>query len=139
MLATQPRADAAIRYEEQEIRSADPVALIVKVHDIALASAARARAAIAAGDPAARGVAVNRLGRCLDLLRSSLDMEAGAEVSRDLDRLYDYLLRRVTEGHLHSDDEAFAAVATHLGEMASAWREVASRRPEPIAAAGGSR
>ncbi len=137
MLAPGPRAGAAIRYEEQEIRSADPIALVVKIHDIALASVAKARSAIASGDPAAKGAAVNRLGRSLDLLRSSLSMEAGGKVARDLDRLYDYLLRRVTEGHLRSDDRAFAEVAAHLGELAAAWRESASRRSEPVAAAGG--
>jgi flagellar protein FliS len=77
---------------------------------------------------AAKGIAVQRVLRCLALLQASLDTERGGEVAGNLDRLYAYLQRRLSEGHRRNDDAAFAEIAAHLGELGAAWREAAARR-----------
>ena len=56
-------------------------------------------------------------------------MDSGGTVARDLDRLYDYLMRRVTHAHLHWDDGAFDEIGRHVGELAHAWREASLRTP----------
>jgi flagellar protein FliS len=118
------RSSAATAYVEQEIRSADPVALIANVFEVAVRQAATARAALAASDWAAKGVAVDKLTRCIGTLQASLDMERGGDVARSFDRVYSYLLTRVMHAHARNDDAAFAEVARHLGELAAAWRSV---------------
>ena len=125
---------AASAYLEQDIRTADPVTLVSRVFEIALLHVARARTALASRQMAAKGTAVQRVVRCLTLLEASLDVERGGEVAANMDRLYAYLMRRITEGHLRNDDAAFAEVATHLGELGAAWREAAARRLSAAAA-----
>jgi flagellar protein FliS len=123
-MSSAPQRAAATAYLEQEIRTADPVSLIVIVFEVALAQVARARAALAASDFAAKGMAVDRLTRCLGVLQGSLDMERGGEAASNFDRVYGYLLARVVQAHARNDDDAFAEIGKHLGELASAWREV---------------
>ncbi len=120
--------NAAAAYQEQDIRTADPMTLVARVFEIALVQVARARAALASGQIAAKGVAVQRIVRCLGVLQASLDLDRGGEVAKNLDRLYDYLVRRASEGHRRNDDAAFAEVARHLGELAAAWREAAQHQ-----------
>jgi len=120
------RSSAATAYVEQEIRSADPVALIANVFDVAVAQAAKARAALAAQDWSGKGNAVDRLTRCIGTLQSSLDMERGGDVARNLDRIYSYLLSRLLHAHARNDDDAFAEIARHLGDLAAAWRSVSA-------------
>ena len=127
-------SNAAAAYQEQDIRTADPVTLVARVFDIALVQVARARAALAGRQMAAKGMAVQRIVRCLSVLQASLDLERGGDAARNMDRLYAYLVRRTSEGHRRNDDAAFAEVATHLGELASAWREVARRQASAPAA-----
>ncbi|HEU4402082.1 MAG TPA: flagellar export chaperone FliS [Candidatus Polarisedimenticolia bacterium] len=126
-------------YLEQEILTADKMGLVVRVFDIGLQQVARARAALSTRDLAAKGTAVRQASRCLALLQSTLNMKEGGEVAVNLDRLYTYLLRRLTEGHLRNDDEAFAEIAAHLSELGAAWREAASRgAADPPQASGGA-
>jgi len=133
-------ARAASTYLEHDVRSADSLRLVVHALDLAVSHAARARGALGAGDMAQKGLAVNRLCGCLGLLQSSLDMERGGEVARNLDRLYAYLLRRVGEGHRRNDAAALVEVARHLEELAATWRTAAERRTaEPELAAAGPR
>jgi flagellin-specific chaperone FliS len=58
-------------------------------------------------------------------------MERGGDVARNFDRVYSYLLARLMHAHARNDEEAFAEIAKHLGELASAWRSVCT----PAAAA----
>ena len=130
------RSSAATAYVEQEIRSADPVALIANVLEVAVRQAAAARNALAAKDWAAKGVAVDKLTRCIGTLQASLDMERGGDVAKNFDRVYSYLLARLLHAHSRNDDAAFAEIGKHLGELASAWRSVC--KPAVEAVAGGT-
>lgn len=123
-----PGGNAAQAYLEQEIRSASPLALVAQVYDIAAQQIARARAGLAANDPAAKGVAVSRALRAIGHLQATLDMERGGEVARNLDRIYGYWSVRLTEANLHGDDAAFVEVLRHVRDLGSAWREAAQRR-----------
>ena len=127
MSASSTPGHAALAYLEQDIRTADPIALVARVFEVAVVHVARARTALASRQMAAKGLSVQRVVRCLPLLQASLDTERGGEVASNMDRLYAYLLRRLSEGHRRNDDAAFAEVATHLAELGSAWREAASR------------
>ena len=126
---------AASAYLEQDIRTADPVTLVARVLEIALVQLSRARAALASKQMSAKGMAVQRTARCLSLLQASLDKERGGAAASNMDRLYEYLQRRLGEGHRRNDDAALAEIAKHLGELGSAWREASARRLAPAASA----
>jgi flagellar protein FliS len=116
---------AASAYAEQEILAESPLARVGRLYDMAGLEISRARAAIAAGDLQAKGRAVDRALRCISVLHASLDMQAGGEVARNLDRLYAYMLRRIVEASLRNDEAPLLEIAGHLSELGSAWRSIA--------------
>ncbi|MCB1752204.1 MAG: flagellar export chaperone FliS [Gammaproteobacteria bacterium] len=54
-------------------------------------------------------------------LQSSLDMEAGGEVSANLDNLYDYMVRRLGLAGATDDAEILDEISSLLLEVKSAW------------------
>lgn len=127
-LSSHARTRAASSYVEEDIRTADPLRLIVHTLEMAVKQAARARAALVARDLAQKGQAVGRLCACLGVLQAGLDIERGGSVAVNLDRLYTYLQYRLSEGHRRNDLAALEEISRHLEEMAAAWREAAVRQ-----------
>ena len=54
-------------------------------------------------------------------LRQTLDFEQGGELARNLDSLYDYCTRRLTEGHAREDDTVFQEVHELMVQIRDAW------------------
>jgi flagellar protein FliS len=143
---------AASRYNEQDIRAAEPMDLVVRIYEIACQSVNRARAALGSRDWAAKGKAVNQASRSIALLQATLDRDRGGEVASNLDRLYTYFQLGLSEAHLNNDDRKFGEIADHINQLLDAWRtasrqrqkdegapagrNVAASRP-PVAATGG--
>lgn len=117
----------ASTYVEQEILSEGPLARIARLYRMTSIEVRRARAALSAGDAASKGRAVRQACACISVLQSSLNLGAGGDVARNLDRVYGYLLRRLSEAHVHNDDGAFAEILTHLESLGEAWRDIADR------------
>ena len=119
---------AVHQYVEQEVRTAEPLQLVVKTHEIAVQSLRRAQAALESGDWAGKGRAVDRASRAIELLQSTLNMEEGGEIARNLDRLYTYFQFTLTEAHMNNDVPRFFQLSRHLNELLSSWREALARR-----------
>ena len=60
-------------------------------------------------------------------LQTALDFEKGGEIAVSLDRLYDYLLRRLTEANANRDPAPLEEIIRLLGMLESAWQEVKGR------------
>ena len=59
-------------------------------------------------------------------LRASLDLQVGGELSERLYALYDYMAERLLHANLHNDPAAIEEVSHLLGELRSAWEEIAA-------------
>jgi flagellar secretion chaperone FliS len=117
---------------ETSIADADPHRLISLLYAGALESIARARGALNNQDTVGRGKAVNRAIRIIDEgLRHALDLNSYA-LAQDLDRLYDYMIRRLFSAHRHASDTMLKEVASLLGGLNDAWLAIA---PSKLAAA----
>jgi flagellar protein FliS len=89
--------------------------------DGALARIARAQVHLERGEIAEKGRAVGLAIQIIDGLRASLDMERGGEIAANLDRLYDYMLRRLLEANLANSAEMLAEVTGLLQQIRSGW------------------
>lgn len=127
----------ASSYARQDIVSSAPLGLVARLYELTIVELARARAALAARNWAAKGAAVRRVGEYLSLLQCSLSREEGGEVAANLDRLYTYMLVRLSEAHVNNDDGGFDEIGRHLTELGAAWRQAAERErsPDPVGAA----
>jgi flagellar protein FliS len=120
---------SALRYysssRASEAREATPHRLVAMLYDGALERLGQACAALAAADLVAKVRAINSAMEIVSYLRSILNMEAGGDISRRLDALYDYALRRLAQGNASNDAEALREVVRLLGTIKSGWDAIA--------------
>ena len=100
---------------------AEPHQLISLLMDGALERLVGARGSIERGDLVVKAGLLHRVGAIIDELRCSLDHAAGGTVAANLDRLYDYMTRRVLAANLNNDVKAIDEVTKLLREIRDAW------------------
>lgn len=100
---------------------ADPHQLICMLMDGALDRLISARGCIERGELTQKATLLHRVGAIIDELRSSLDHSIAGSVATDLDRLYDYMMRRVLVANLNNDLAAIDEVGRLLREVRTAW------------------
>lgn len=111
---------------ETAVAAADSHQLIVMLFDGALLAIAKAEGFMRQGMIAEKGEAISR---AIDIiangLRASLDFSAGDELAGRLAGLYDYMGLRLVHANLKNDIGALQEVSRLLGEIKSAWGEIA--------------
>ncbi len=121
-------ARAMGQYKQVETRvgadSADPHQLIIMLFDGVLERIAVAKGAIYRNDIEEKGQKIGRAIAILDGLRGALNSELGGDISDNLDRLYDYMQRRLFDANLNSDVLALDEVADLIKEIKSAWAAI---------------
>ena len=111
---------------ETGVAAADPHRLILMLFDGALLAIAKARNAMQQGQIAEKGQAISR---AIDIvtngLRASLHFSAEDSLAERLAALYDYMATRLLHANLHNDQAALNEVGRLLGEIKTAWEEIA--------------
>lgn len=118
-------------YLEERILSADPLELVRVLYQAAIAAVRKARGHLAAGEIAPRARAISHAYRVVSELNSSLDHQRGGDLSRQLARMYAYIMRSLIDANLHQRDEPLAEVLGLLSTLSEAWEALQSpRKPE---------
>lgn len=113
-------------YRRTEVQSRTPLELVVMLYDGSLASVHQARAAIERGDVATRGVAISRAMAIVNELQSTLNMEAGGDLARQLDDLYTWINGRLLAATAENSATALDEVARVLAKLRESWSSIAS-------------
>lgn len=116
------------QYHETQVRTADRGRLLLMVYDVAIGSVRDCQRLIRLGDMPSKGIQMDRAIRAVGELRSSLDMQRGQEIARSLDRLYDFMLRRMREANLANDAEQLEVVGRILEDLRATWSQVIQRQ-----------
>jgi flagellar protein FliS len=103
----------------------DRVALISRLLQGAVDRIVTARGHLVRQETAAKGEQLRRAIGMIEGLRVAIDHQRGGEIAANLERLYEYMVRRLTEGNLRNDADALDEVAGLLGGIRSAWDEAA--------------
>jgi len=106
------------------VENASPHKLIQMLLDGAVEKVQLARGYAERQEIAKKGETVAWAMAIIDGLRSSLDMSRGGEVAANLDALYDYMLRRLTEANLANDVAMLDEVAKLLSEIRDGWNGI---------------
>lgn len=105
--------------------SATPHRLIVMLFDGARAAISRAKFNMDQGNIAAKGDAVSKAIDIIENgLRAVLDHEAGGEVAGNLERLYEYMTRRLMLANVRNDVGMLDEVDALLQNLAAAWAQI---------------
>jgi flagellar protein FliS len=92
-------------------------------------------------DTAGKGVYIGKVTAIVGELTSSLNMEEGGEIARNLRRLYDFVLDRLLSANLKNDMKALDEAEKVLETLRQGWKEMerkqaAAQAPPPRASAG---
>ncbi len=104
-----------------EVDFASPHRLIQMLMEGALEKIATAKGLMVRGETAAKGEHISWAISIIGGLQGSLDLEAGGEIAQNLDDLYSYIVKRLTEANLHDDVSGLDEVMSLLLEIKSAW------------------
>ena len=106
------------------INDASPHQLIALLVNGALTRLSTAKGCIERLDHAGKG---SQIGKSIDIitgLQSSLDKESGGDISANLDVLYDYMVRRLSEASLNNDVAIVDEVISLLKEIKQGWDSI---------------
>lgn len=103
---------------------ADPYQLICMLMDGALERLNLAKAAIQRNDKLTKTQVLHRVVEIIDELRASLNHKAGGQIAENLEKLYDYMIRRTLAANLQDDVKAIDEVNNLLSEIRNAWGSI---------------
>jgi flagellar protein FliS len=137
---TGSRAQMATMYRgvnaSTAIEGAGPHKLVSMLYQAIAGEIAAARGAITRKDIAEKGRAIGHAVRIVEEgLIAPLDLDAGGVLALNLRDLYDYIVRRLTMGNLHSDDATLAECASLVQTLRDSWDAIAPQVETPARAA----
>lgn len=103
------------------LASADPHEIIRLMMEGALEGMKIARIMIENRDFEGKSKALSKASSIIDALRVSLDHSAGGEITDNLEALYAYMVRRLTEASVQNDISMVDEVINLLTTIKTAW------------------
>ncbi|MFB1010443.1 MAG: flagellar export chaperone FliS [Thiopseudomonas sp.] len=111
---------------QAQAAAADPHRLIQMLMEGGLTRLAQARGAMEREQTALKGELIGKAIGIVGGLRQGLDLEKGGEIAINLDRLYDYMTRRLMEANVQNDPAILEEVSSLLREVKSGWDAIAA-------------
>ncbi len=111
---------------QSSVAAASPHRLIQLLMDGALDRLALAKGHMQRKEVQRKIIAIDRIMSIVDGLRMSLDHSVNAEMSENLENLYDYMNRRLLLANINNDEAALDEVSALLRELKEAWDAIPS-------------
>lgn len=112
---------------EVSVLAASPVELTRMLFEKLLLEIRTARRCLHEGDVGKRCLSASRAVEVTGELARSLDDDRGAELSRNLRRIYAYVVEQVNEGNRCQQEQGFANAEAVVIPLADAWRDIADQ------------
>ena len=111
-------------YQENAVGTQTRGRLVVLLYDGAIKFLEQAKAELAAGNYAAKGVFINKALAILNELDACLDMENGGDIAVNLRRLYQFMIRHLGEANVHRDPQRIQDVIDCLKDLNEGWKAI---------------
>ena len=109
---------------QHEIEQASPVRLVVMLYDKAMSLLRQAVLHIDRNNVKAKGQALNRVVEIIGELQAILNRDEGGVVAKNLDTMYEFMIRSVTLANLNNDPQPLDGVLMVLEELRKGWQEL---------------
>ena len=93
----------------------------------ALERIAQAKGAMAQNQIARKGELIGKAVAIVGGLQGSLNDKEGGELAANLDGLYDYIIRRLSQANYENNPEYLDECGRLLGEIKTAWDAIANQ------------
>jgi len=111
-------------YQAQAVLSASPGRLVLMLYDGTLRFLGHARDALQSPESTPRRIEIIKAQNILVELQATLNHEAGGDHSANLDRLYDYYMRRLLEANIKKIVEPVIEVEALVRQLRDGWAEM---------------
>ena len=113
------------KYLAQQIMSASPAKLVAMLYERAITLLRETVEAIEAGDIVRRWEANGKATEVISHLWGTLDRERGGEIAENLNRLYGFMMMRLTMVDVENNAQAAREVIELLEPLRRSWHELA--------------
>ncbi len=117
-------ANANNAYMNNQVMTASRTKLVVMLYDGAIRNLKLAKLAIGDKNIEKTNNSVIKAQRILSELMSTLNMEDGGEISRNLMALYQYMHQRTIRANIDKNAEILDEVIGYLEELKEAWSQI---------------
>lgn len=118
---------ATEKYQTQQIMTASPAQLVAMLFEKAIHCLNEAIRAIEAGDIQARWKANSRAMEIINHLLTTLDMDKGGDIAKNLDQIYRFMLARLPEVDMNNNPAPARDVIGLLEPLRRSWQAVANQ------------
>ena len=119
-------------YRRANVVTADPGKLVIMCYEGAIDNLIIAKQKYAEKQYEGKSRHINKAKDIIDELMYSLDFEKGGLIARNLESLYNYMIRRILLGEANRSMDAIDEVVGMLRELLSAWEEVVAKPDSEI-------
>ncbi len=124
------------QYREAHIVSSSPGEMVLMLYDGAIRFLKQAIEKIGEKNIGAKVQLLEKVEKIIDYLESCLDRKNGGEIAENLQKLYGYMLVRLTEANLYNDVAKLEEIGSLLGTVREGWAGIcgaANKGEEPKA------
>lgn len=137
-----PMSSGHNAYKQNEVDTTSPGKLIVMLYEGAIRFLTTASENVDFKKYDFVNENVQKTHDIIDELISSLNMDEGGEVAKNLLSIYLYMKQQITDGNLKKDPKPFKEVIKMLNELKQAWEEIqkkesTTRTSAPVTRPGG--
>lgn len=111
------------QYRQNQVQTASREQILIMLYDGAIRFVSQARQAIENGDRLGRLEPISRAMAIISELSNSLDHSIGGEIAENLDALYCFMVRSLTDANRNVDAKPLEAVANILKTLRATWAE----------------
>lgn len=108
------------------VETASPHRLIQMLFEGALERIAQAKGAMAQNQIARKGELISKAAAIVGGLQGSLNDKEGGALAANLDGLYDYVIRRLTQANYENNPDYLEECGRLLGEIKTAWDAISN-------------
>ncbi len=126
-------------YLEHKVLSASPLELVCLLYEGGIEALQDAKRHLASGNVLARGRSIARVQAIVVELLSSLNAQVDQDLARRLTLLYDYILRKLEEGHREQTASPLEEAEQLLRNLHDGWRQLSGQVAHPLESAAAER
>ncbi|WP_163339283.1 flagellar export chaperone FliS [Desulfopila sp. IMCC35008] len=111
------------QYQQNQIMTASQEQILVMLYDGAIRFASQSIEAIEKNDMATKGKYIGKAMAIISEFANSLDHEVGGEIAADLDAMYGYILRELSNANVENKKSRIEGVIALLKDLRQTWIE----------------
>ncbi len=123
------------QYYQTQVSTASPEQILLMLYDGAIRFTRQAIAGVEDNKPEMRRYGISKSMAIVSEFAKSLDHKMGAHFAEDLDALYAFMIRELTQANLDNDIEKLKVVEKLLVDLRGTWAEAIEIQKKEMATA----